>query len=383
MMCTKRIIACTTTAAAKYHAEICATAPGILLVEEAGEIQESHTIAAIGSSVKHAVLIGDHKQLRPKISNFHLTVEKGTGYNLNRSLFERLILRGYPHQTLSAQHRMRPEISRLVREMTYPSLTDAPRTANRPDIRGLQKNVVFFEHEHSEDMGEDDSKDRSRTNKNEAELVVQIIKYLEQQGYERDSIVILTSYLSQLHLLRRLLSESHEAILNDLDTKDLIAAGFNNNASVTHKKQIRLATIGSVALHLLACPLVLIDYSYSDNYQGEESDIVVASLTRGNKSHDIGFMDSQERLNVLLSRARDGLIILGNGATFRAPRSGGETWAKLFRLLEKPGGYVFDGLPVQCQTHPSERTVLRSVDDFKSHSPDGGCARPWFVCSRI
>lgn len=37
--------------------------------------------------------------------------------------------------------------------------------------------------------------------------------------------------------------------------------------------------------------------------QAEESDIVVASLTRSNDHHNIGFMSSPQRLNVLLSRA--------------------------------------------------------------------------------
>lgn len=53
-----------------------------------------------------------------------------------------------------------------------------------------------------------------------------------------------------------------------------------------------------------------------DNYQGEESDIVIASLTRSNASNDIGFMMAPERLNVLLSRARNGLIMIGNSNTF-------------------------------------------------------------------
>ncbi|KAG7110727.1 NFX1-type zinc finger-containing protein 1 like [Verticillium longisporum] len=35
------------------------------------------------------------------------------------------------------------------------------------------------------------------------------------------------------------------------------------------------------------------------NYQGEESDIVIASLTRSNARGDIGFMKAPERLNVL------------------------------------------------------------------------------------
>ena len=53
------------------------------------------------------VQIGDHKQLRPKVECWALTVQKGDGYDLNVSLFERLVLSGFEHVTLSVQHRMR------------------------------------------------------------------------------------------------------------------------------------------------------------------------------------------------------------------------------------------------------------------------------------
>ena len=133
----RRIIACTTTAAAKYSEELQAASRDIVLVEEAGEILESHVITALGPQTQQLILIGDHKQLRPKVNSYKLTVEKGEGYDLNRSLFERLILKGFPHQTLHQQHRMRPEISFLIRSLTYPNLIDAPKTQGRPDIRGL------------------------------------------------------------------------------------------------------------------------------------------------------------------------------------------------------------------------------------------------------
>jgi superfamily I DNA and/or RNA helicase len=67
-------------------------------------------------------MIGDHKQLRPKCS-YELSVEQGDGFDLNRSLFERLVLKGFPHVTHAQQHRMRPEISSIIRHLTYPDLT--------------------------------------------------------------------------------------------------------------------------------------------------------------------------------------------------------------------------------------------------------------------
>lgn len=57
----KRIIGCTTTAAAMYRESIQAASPNILLVEEAGEILESHVLTALSPETTQLILIGDHK----------------------------------------------------------------------------------------------------------------------------------------------------------------------------------------------------------------------------------------------------------------------------------------------------------------------------------
>ena len=57
----KRIVGCTTTAAAKCVDEIRTFNPDVLLVEEAGEILESHVLTALGPETSQMVLIGDHK----------------------------------------------------------------------------------------------------------------------------------------------------------------------------------------------------------------------------------------------------------------------------------------------------------------------------------
>jgi hypothetical protein len=113
-----------------------------------------------------------------------------------------------------------------------------------------------------------------------------------------------------------------------------------------------------------------------DNYQGEESDIVVASMTRSNESHDIGFMAAPERLNVLLSRARDGLIMIGNSDTFMNARKGKEVWRRLFDLL-KGQDHIYEGFPVKCEKHPSRAALLSLPEQFESECPDGGCKEPW------
>ena len=57
----KRVIGCTTTAAAKYSEQLRQVLPEVVIVEEAGEILESHVLTALGEETRRLVLIGDHK----------------------------------------------------------------------------------------------------------------------------------------------------------------------------------------------------------------------------------------------------------------------------------------------------------------------------------
>ena len=110
---------------------------------------------------------------------------------------------------------------------------------------------------------------------------------------------------------------------------------------------------------------------------------MIATLTRSNPDHDIGFMFSPERLNVLLSRARNALIMIGNANTFMGSRKGGELWTKLFKMLRK-NAHIYEGLPVKCFRHPNRSTVVRDPRQFDVDCPDGGCQEPWlvFLCAR-
>lgn len=362
----KRIIACTTTAASMYASEIQSAAPGVIIVEEAGEILESHILAAMGSTTKQLIQIGDHKQLRPKAKNFRLSVEAGNGYDLNRSMFERLILQGRPSCTLLNQHRMRPEISKLIRH-NYPELRDAPNTNNRPHLLGFQNDVFFVNHSRPEAGHNvlldkwDPTMKSSKQNVYEVDMVLKCVRYLGQQNYKTDNIVILTPYLvctpifrsvydpmliilqGQLSLLRDRLSRDHDPILSDFDSHDLVEAGILPAASAdVNKKPIRLSTI--------------------DNYQGEESDIVIASLTRSNEDGEIGFMAAPERLNVLISRARNALIVIGSAETFMRAAKGREEWTRLFDNL-KSRGNIYDGFPVKCEKHPDRTVTVRTPDE--------------------
>jgi uncharacterized short protein YbdD (DUF466 family) len=83
-------------------------------------------------------------------------------------------------------------------------------------------------------------------------------------------------------------------------------------------------------------------------------------------------MAAPERLNVLLSRARNILILVGNYETFIANRKGQKCWGPLIDQL-KSNGHLYDGLPTKCQQHPHTTAILQTKEDFDRECPDGGC----------
>ncbi|KAF5573393.1 NFX1-type zinc finger-containing protein [Fusarium pseudoanthophilum] len=347
----KQIIACTTTAAAMYQSIIETANPDVILVEEAGEILEAHIITAMSASVKQLILIGDHKQLRPKVGNYLLTKEKGEGYDLNVSLFERLVVQGRQFTTLEEQHRSHPDISQYPRMLAYPELKDMPTTSERKMIHGLKSRVTFVHHEHPEDTMDDVAERRdpsakaSKRNLHEAMMVLRMVRYLSQNGYKTENMVVLTPYLGQLFLLKETLRKEMDPWLNDVDNHDLVRAGLiTQSAAKVNKKPLRLSTIGK-------------------------------PTDARNASGDIGFLYARERLVVLLSRARNGMILFGNMETFMKSKKGGEMWKEYFDAL-KQNDSIFDGVPIHCERHPETSMLLKLPEDFDKKCPDGGCAEP-------
>jgi hypothetical protein len=168
-----RVIGMTTTAVAKYQPLLSAIKPEVIVVEEAAEVLEAHIVTALTGATKHLILIGDHQQLRPGTAVYRLA----THYNLDVSLFERLVRNGVEHVTLSRQRRMRPEISKLVVPI-YPTLTDHPDVHSWPNIRGMQKDLFFLDHTEPENRDSDTS---SKSNSFEAEFLVCLCGYILRQ----------------------------------------------------------------------------------------------------------------------------------------------------------------------------------------------------------
>lgn len=103
---------------------------------------------------------------------------------------------------------------------------------------------------------------------------------------------------------------------------------------------------------------------------------MIVSLTRSNSDGDIGFLAARERLNVLLSRARDCLIMIGDMRTYMHSKKGRDTWLPFFETM-KIKTHLYDGLPVRCERHPETKFLLKAPEDFDRCCPDGGCAESW------
>lgn len=335
-----RVIGATTTGSAKYRALIESAAPGVLLLEEAGEVLEAHVISSMGANIKHVIMIGDHKQLRPKVETHALTVAAKNGYDLNRSLFERLIVNGLAHTTLETQHRMRPEISSIARYMTYPELRDSDDVLDRADVRGLAANVVFINHAELEQGEADDGlafKSLSKVNEFEADLAVQIVQFFLMQGYRSDDMVVLTPYLGQLKVLNdKFRRHRITATVGERDVDELLNIGV---------EQPWLQQISQSARGIRTCTI--------DNYQGEEADLIITTLVRSNTKGQLGFLgkaDAEQRVNVLCTRARLGMVFIGNVECFRNAKPRSQLWTRLIGLLRERGA-IFEGLPIKCQRH--------------------------------
>ncbi|RUS32760.1 hypothetical protein BC938DRAFT_474405 [Jimgerdemannia flammicorona] len=374
------VIGMTTNGAAKYQTLVSSVAPRIIVCEEAGEVLESHILATLSSSTQHLILIGDHQQLRPHVATYNLSADShvGRNYNLDKSLFERLVtapVNTLPMSILTTQRRMRPEIANLIRNTLYPDLVDGGSALTHPPVGGMKKNLYFMDHNHPEDS-KDQFGMQSYSNTFEVRMIEALVKYLIRNGYNKHGdIAVLTPYLGQLAKLRKVLMNSFVLVIDERDQEQLenmdLLTAENEEAERVEQNVVK----GMVQKTPLQKQVTL---RTIDNYQGEEAKIIIISLVRNLRTQDgagkgIGFLKSPNRTNVLLSRAQHGMFLLGNANLLARNEAG--IWPKIIDQLRETD-CVGPGFPILCQKHPDTQNIIDTPEMFRLMAPHGGCNLP-------
>ncbi|HJM67764.1 MAG TPA: AAA domain-containing protein [Candidatus Thalassarchaeaceae archaeon] len=273
------------------HAQvICATCVGagdflldsrrfpLVLLDEATQATEPASLIPLTKGARHVVLVGDHHQLPPTVISRRAEEE-----GLARSLFERLVALGAPSTMLTTQYRMHPVIREWPSERFYGGeLEDGVSAEERAAPAGFvwpdwDAPVAFIPVEGAEDTSPDGA---SKQNMDEAGLAVRVVDMLLSGGdITPHDIGVVTPYSGQVRLL------------NDL----FESAGGREQHERYHGLEIKTV----------------------DGYQGREKDVIVLSAVRANEAGELGFLTDRRRLNVAITRARRGLIVLGHPRTLR------------------------------------------------------------------
>jgi len=207
------------------------------------------------------------------------------------------------HRLLRYQHRMEPEIADIPKRCFYKN--EALEAANTIEGRRLSWGFTFPEDSGYPIFGWNhvfgsETKGRNRP---EAEQVLTFLKKIEKwaeenpprvQGKECWDVAVLTFYLAQESLF-----------------KDLLRKWTGQNRENRFEKGRLHIVVGTI-----------------DRFQGREADIVLLSLRNVTK---MGFLDSMNRMNVGLTRARVQLVIFGNRNYFSGEKHDIDEWRQVAR----------------------------------------------------
>ena len=107
---------------------------------------------------------------------------------------------------------------------------------------------------------------------------------------------------------------------------------------------------------------------------GEESKVTIVSLVRSNPEGKAGFLVTDNRINVLLSRGMHGTYLIGNADTFRSITTT-VMWRAVTDQL-KAAGRLGSKMQLRCKRHPADIILVEKPRDFERFAADGGCNRP-------
>lgn len=245
-----------------------------VLIDESTQASEPEVLIPIVKGAKQVILVGDHQQLGPVILD-----KKAADAGLKQSLFERLVFLGHVPIRLEVQYRMHPCLSEFPSNMFYEGSLQNGVTSDDRLIEEstfpwpvIDTPMMFWANYGREELS---ASGNSYLNRVEAMNVEKIITKLFKDGIKPEQIGVITPYEGQrVYLVQFMLVNS-----TLLDKRD----------------QYLNVEITSV-----------------DAFQGREKDFIILSCVRANDSQSIGFLSDPRRLNVALTRAKYGLVILGN-----------------------------------------------------------------------
>ena len=250
----------------------------IVLMDEATQATEPSALVPIVKGCRQLVLVGDHQQLPPTVISRR--AEEG---GLGRSLFDRLIACGLSSVMLTTQYRMHPILRAIPSARFYDNRLEDGCSANeRPPPAGFlwpdwDRPMAFVP---VEGVEEADEEGRSRSNRDEAGKVLSIVNDLLAMGDVQPSdIGVISPYNGQVRELTHLFE---------------LAGGREAGQ-----------------------PYAGLEIKSVDGYQGREKDVIVFSTVRANERGEVGFLADHRRLNVAVTRAKCGLIVLGHPTTLR------------------------------------------------------------------
>lgn len=300
----------------------------IVIMDESTQSSEASTLVPLSlPGIKRFVFVGDEKQL----SSFSNVPQ------LEMSLFERVLLNGTytkPHM-LDTQYRMHPTISEFPIKRFYDGKLQDGVTAEDKSWPGVKYPLYFY---HCDKGLETKVFNRKRgmmgftyNNKFEAQDILAVLhKLIVEKNVPRDEIGVITPYSAQRDLVSDFLVKDSivnpegNAMEQEIDKDDII--GDSSTSSEGNKSTINIINGVYVAT--------------VDSFQGHEKRFIIFSCVRNNKENKIGFVKDRRRLNVALTRAKNGLVLVGNKEVMK---SGDDLWQEYIDYLENKE-LIFDDL---------------------------------------
>ncbi|KAM9699627.1 5'-3' DNA helicase ZGRF1 isoform 4-T8 [Dama dama] len=243
----------------------------VVVLDECSQMTEPASLLPIARfECEKLILVGDPKQLPPTIQGSDAAHENG----LEQTLFDRLCLMGHKPILLRTQYRCHPTISAIANDLFYEGhLMNGISATERSPLLEWLPTLCFYDVKGLEQI----ERGNSFHNVAEAAFTLKLIQSLVASGIASAMIGVITLYKSQMHKLCHLLSAV------DFDHPDM--------------KAVQVSTV--------------------DAFQGAEKEIIILSCVR---TRQVGFIDSEKRMNVALTRGRRHLLIVGNLACLRKNR---------------------------------------------------------------